>query len=72
MTTYLVAFALLVLTCLWFFWPRDEAAEPTVTRRPGDSIDHAELEQAEFEVGQAADEDGVRDWGPGAVRPPLA
>lgn len=48
---------------------RDDAPEPTLRRRADDSIDYAELEQAERDVRDADDEDGVRDWGPGAGKP---
>jgi hypothetical protein len=34
-------------------------------------VDEAELEQAEREVQEAADEETVRDWGPGVQKPPL-
>jgi len=70
--SYRVLFALLVLACLWFFWPRADAAEPTAGRRVDDHIDRAELEEAEREVREADDEEGVRDWGPGVQKPPLA
>lgn len=75
MLPYLVIFALLVLACLWFFWPRADAAEPTAGRRVNDDIDRATLEEAEHEVRQAGDEDSVRDWGPGGPgvqKPPIA
>lgn len=57
-----------VLSLLAFFFlgGRRTDHEPTVHRRPDDGIDHAELEQAEREARDAADEDEVRDWGPGA------
>ena len=71
MTAYLIAFAILVLACLWFFWPRADALEPTAGRRINDDIDRAALEEAEREVQQAGDEDSVRDWGPGTPQPPL-
>ena len=50
----------------------DDAPEPTAHRRPEDAIDHSELEQAEREVREAPDEESVRDWGPGAGKPPVA
>jgi len=57
----------------WFlFGGGDDAHEPTAHRRAGDPIDRSELEQAEREVREASDEDSVRDWGPGAGKPPLA
>jgi len=34
-----------------------------------DTIDYSELEQAERDVRDADDEDGVRDWGPGSTKP---
>jgi len=48
--------------------PRSGSEAP----RPGaerDGVDRAELEEAERDVQEAASEDEVRDWGPGASRP---
>jgi hypothetical protein len=70
MTPVLVAFALLLLTLLWLLvGGRGGSHEPTARRRATDDVDHAELEAAERDVQEAADEDSVRDWGPGAGRP---
>ena len=64
---------LLLAALAWLFLSgTDDAPEPTAHRRPDETIDHTELEQAEREVREAADEDANRDWGPGASRPPLA
>jgi len=61
--------ALLALLA-WFFWPG--SAVPTRrTAAPRDDVDEAELEEAERDVQQAPDEHSVRDWGPGASKPPL-
>ena len=71
MTYFLVAFVLLALALAWLFLGgRGDAPEPTARRHPNDDIDHAELEAAEREVREADDEDDIRDWGPGAPRPP--
>lgn len=68
---YLVVLGLLLAALAWmFFGGRGDAPEPTAHRRAGDDIDYAELEEAEQEVRDAADEDDVRDWGPGAPGPP--
>ncbi len=56
----------LVLLAFFLFGGRGSDHEPTVHRHPADGIDRAELEQAEREARDAADEDEVRDWGPGA------
>ncbi len=67
----LVAGIAVLLTLLgWFLLSgRGATPEPTAHRRVDESIDYTELEQAEREVRDADDEDGVRDWGPGAGRP---
>ncbi len=72
MIALIVVVAVLLLILAWFFFGgRGDAPEPTAHRRPSDDIDRAELEQAERDVQDAADEDSVRDWGPGAgPRPP--
>jgi hypothetical protein len=72
----LVILGVLVLLLAWFLLSgRDDAPEPTVRRRAGgrgeDEIDHAELDEAERDVQEAADEDSVRDWGPGVRKPPI-
>lgn len=72
MTVTLFLLGVLVLLLAWFLLSgRDDAPEPTTRRRAGDEIDHAELEQAERDVQEAADEDSVRDWGPGVRKPPI-
>ena len=52
----------------WFFWPGTDTRAPA-TR--ADVDDAAELEEAEREVQEAPDEHSVRDWGPGASKPPI-
>ncbi len=73
MTATLVAFALLLAVLAWlFFGGRSTPGGLTPGRRPGDDrpgIDRAELEAAERDVQEAAGEDEVRDWGPGAGKP---
>ena len=65
--------AALGLALVWLlFSGRDSAPEPTARRLVDAEIDYAELEQAEREVREADDADGVRDWGPGATPPPVA
>jgi hypothetical protein len=54
------------------FSGRDSAPEPTARRVVNKQINYAELEQAEREVREADDAEGVRDWGPGATPPPVA
>jgi len=68
-----VVFGVLLLALAWFFLGgRQQAPEPTAHRRVTDAIDYTELEQAEREVQEAPDEESVRDWGPGAQKPPIA
>ncbi|MGH7531249.1 MAG: hypothetical protein ACREMN_12755 [Gemmatimonadales bacterium] len=61
--TTLIAFGVLGALLAWFFWPkrRDEYERPP----------RSELEAAERDVREAPDEHSVRDWGPGAPKPPL-
>lgn len=66
----LIVFVALVALLGWIFAAsRSSAHEPTAHRRVHDDIDRAELEAAERDVQEAANEDEVRDWGPGASRP---
>ncbi len=66
----LAGIVILLIALGWFFFSgKDEAPEPTAQRRVGDTIDYSELEQAERDVRDADDEDGVRDWGPGSGKP---
>jgi beta-lactam-binding protein with PASTA domain len=51
----------------WFLWPSSDPRTPA-TRA---DVDARELEQAEREVQEAPDQDSVRDWGPGASKPPI-
>jgi len=68
----LIVFGLLAAALAWFFFGgRGDAIEPTAQRRVTSDVDYASLEQAEREVREADDEHGVRDWGPGAPRPPI-
>ena len=70
MIPYLIIFGVLLLALAWFlFGGRGDTHEPTAHRRVNEDIDRSELEQAEREVQQAADEDSVKDWGPGAGKP---
>ena len=56
-----VILGVLLLVLGWFFWPSRASA-----RRPD-----TELEAAERDVQEAADQDSVRDWGPGTGQKPL-
>jgi hypothetical protein len=71
-TGSLILLALLLLALGWLcFGGRGGAPEPTAHRRAHETIDYTALEQAEREVQDAPDEDGVRDWGPGTGTPPI-
>ena len=59
----------LLLLLGWFFWPSRSA--PGVIRKERPDVDEIELERAEREVQQAANDETVRDWGPGAGQKPL-
>jgi len=68
MTATLVVFAALLVVLAWLFLGgRAAPGGLTPGRRPG--VDRAELEAAERDVQDAAREDEVRDWGPGAGSP---
>ena len=56
-----VILGVLLLVLVWFFWP-----SRTSPRQP-----ESELEAAERDVQEAADQDSVRDWGPGTGQKPL-
>ncbi|MGH7336311.1 MAG: hypothetical protein ACREI7_01915 [Myxococcota bacterium] len=59
----LIVLGVIGVALAWFFWPRGrESYEPPPT---------SELEAAERDVREAPDEHSVRDWGPGASKPPL-
>jgi len=55
--------AVLVIVLAWFFWPSKTA--------PRRNVDNAELDAAERDVQEAADQDSVKDWGPGSGQKPL-
>ena len=69
MTATLVVFVLLLAVLAWLFVGARGTPGPSAggASRPG--VDRAELEAAERDVQDAAGEDEVRDWGPGAGRP---
>lgn len=56
-----VVVGVLLIILAWFFWPG--GAKPRST--------NDELEAAERDVQEAADQDSVRDWGPGTGQKPL-
>jgi hypothetical protein len=60
--------AVLLIGLAWLLWP-SKAAPPARRERP--DVDDAELEAAERDVQEAADEASVRDWGPGSGQKPL-
>ncbi len=60
--------AVLLIVLVWFLWPSTDAG-PARRERP--DVDAAELEAAERDVQEAADEESVRDWGPGTGQKPL-
>src|SRR2546425_11170012 len=51
--------AVLLIVLVWFLWPSTDAG-PARRERP--DVDAAELEAAERDVQEAADEESVRDW----------
>ena len=60
--------AVVLIVLAWFFWPA-KGAPPAARDRP--DVDETELEAAERDVQEAADEETVRDWGPGTGQKPL-
>ena len=56
-----VVVGVLLIILAWFFWP--SGTKPRST--------NDELEAAERDVQEAADQDSVRDWGPGTGQKPL-
>lgn len=72
MTGAVIAVGVLLVLLAWLFWPSEDAGSPTTSRRPRPGVNEAELEAAERDVQAAPDEESVRDWGPGASKPPLA
>ena len=63
-----VALAAVLALLAWFLWP---SSDPRPPARRTDVDDEAELEQAERDVQEAPDAETVRDWGPGASKPPI-
>jgi hypothetical protein len=75
MTGVAIAVGALLALLAWLVWPSGDATGGGGVSRPPRAragVDEAELEAAEREVQEAPDEESVRDWGPGASRPPLA
>lgn len=68
MGTILVIAGLLIALA-WFFWPSRSA--PGAVRKERPDVDEIELERAEREVQEAANDETVRDWGPGTGQQPL-
>ncbi len=58
-----------LIVLAWFLWPTSKGAAPAPRDRP--DVDETELEAAERDVQEAADEETVRDWGPGTGQKPL-
>jgi len=71
MTGILVVVGVLLLLLAWFFWPSRADTPPDPLRKPRPGVDERELERAERDVQEAADEESVRDWGPGTQKPLL-
>jgi len=65
----IVVIAVLLVALAWFFWPSRSVAGVVRKHRP--DVDEIELERAERDVQEAANEDTVRDWGPGTGQKPL-
>jgi beta-lactam-binding protein with PASTA domain len=66
----IVVIAVLLIALAWFFWP--STSVPGVVRKERPDVDEIELERAEREVQEAANDETVRDWGPGTgQKPPL-
>jgi beta-lactam-binding protein with PASTA domain len=65
----LVVIAILLIALAWFFWP--SRSVPGVVRKERPDVDEIELEQAEREVQDAANDETVRDWGPGTGQKPI-
>ncbi|HLQ58740.1 MAG TPA: hypothetical protein VK113_04415 [Gemmatimonadales bacterium] len=63
--------AVLLIVLAWFLWPSRAATAARQMRRERPDVDEAELEAAERDVQEAADEESVRDWGPGSGQKPL-
>jgi beta-lactam-binding protein with PASTA domain len=64
-----VVVAVLLLALAWFFWPSKSV--PGVVRKERADVDEIELERAEREVQEAANDESVQDWGPGTGQKPL-
>ncbi len=58
----------LLIIFAWLLWPSNDA-RPARRERP--EVDEVELEAAERDVQEAADDESVRDWGPGSGHKPL-
>ena len=65
----IVVIAVLLIALAWFFWPSKATSD--VVRKERADVDRIELERAEREVQEAADDTSVRDWGPGSGQKPL-
>ena len=63
--------AVILLILVWFFWPSRTTPTRPASRGERLGVDEAELEAAERDVQEAADEHTVQDWGPGAGQKPL-
>jgi beta-lactam-binding protein with PASTA domain len=64
-----VIVVVLLAVLAWFFWPSKSVAGVARKERP--DVDEIELERAERDVQEAADDESVRDWGPGTGQKPL-
>jgi beta-lactam-binding protein with PASTA domain len=57
-----------LIVLAWLLWP-SKNAPPSSRDRP--DVDEQELEAAERDVQEAADNESVRDWGTGTGQKPL-
>ena len=65
----IVVIAVLLVALAWFFWPNRSVSGVVRKERP--DVDEIELERAEREVQEAANDETVRDWGPGTGQKPI-
>jgi hypothetical protein len=63
--------AVVIILLAWLFWPGGSAQDRRSARGERPGVDEDELAAAERDVLQAADEETVRDWGPGTGQKPL-
>lgn len=67
----IVVISVVVLVLTWFLWPTRVTESGGAPKAERPAVDEAELRAAERDVQEAADEESVRDWGPGTGQKPL-